>query len=414
MGASKEMKNALLFPGQGVQYAGMGKKLYDSFAIVRKIFDQASEAAGADLKKLCFEGSREELRRTENTQPAVLTVSFGAFQVLSRELGYEFAYLAGHSLGEITALCAGGAIAFADAVRLVQLRGRLMQQAATGKMCAVTGKTADDLRRLCAQVSAAGDWVQISNYNAPRQTVLAGDEEGIKKAVAYLAAEGVRTVELNVSAPFHSRLMEPAAGQFREALRLLSMAPLQIPVVSGVTGAVYADEGRIKDILALQLLSPVEWTKVIAFLRMSGVSCLLDAGPGVTMKNLVTANNPALSAIAVDDSKEPFFGAASAPGAASGVSSGIKWENGREYLQICLGLVVSARNEGTDAFLKPYGELKAILSRYAEDSSEPAISELKAAYQLVCEIGKAKRLSQEEYAMLTEPIMLQERIYDED
>ena len=223
------MKKAFVFPGQGAQKVGMVKDLYDAYPVVKQLFEEADDALGFSLTKLCFEGPDEELMKTYNTQPAILTASTACCRVLAQE-GLTPDIAAGHSLGEYSALVAAGALTFADAVRTVRLRGQFMQEAVPlgeGGMAAILGLAEDKIKDICAQISAQGGTVQAVNFNCPGQIVIAGSTKAVEEAAAAMKEAGAkRAILLHVSAPFHSTLMEPAAKRLAEVLDDITPGPL--------------------------------------------------------------------------------------------------------------------------------------------------------------------------------------------
>lgn len=287
---------AFLFPGQGSQYVGMGKNLYDNFEVARNTFEEANENLGFDLRSLCFEGSMEELTKTFNTQPAILTASVAAFRVYMQEIGIIPEYTAGHSLGEISALCCAGAIKFQDAVRIVRERGILMQEAVPsglGSMAAVGGVDTGIIEEECINASRKDKFVVISNYNSSDQLVISGHSEAVAAAGEVLKAKGARVIPLRVSAPFHSPLMQRAADRFREELNKYSFGEPMWPVVSNVTSEPYP-KGEIIKYLTNQMVKPVKWQSLIKYIMSMGVDIALEFGPQAVLKNLMKKNAPSI------------------------------------------------------------------------------------------------------------------------
>ncbi|MDD4335153.1 MAG: ACP S-malonyltransferase, partial [Desulfotomaculaceae bacterium] len=260
------MKIAYVFPGQASQYAGMGKEFCRDYPEAAAIYQKADEALGFSLSRLCFEGPQDELNLTAITQPAVLTTSAACLAVLNNAGGLVPSAVAGHSLGEYTALVAAGSLKFEDAVRLVHKRGRYMQEAApvgAGGMAAVLGLSAELVAEACLQASAAGV-VEAVNLNCPGQVVIAGDTAGLQAAVPLLKAAGARRVmPLPVSAPFHSSLMIPAGKRLADDLEQVAVADPQIPVVANVSADLVCSSREVHDSLIKQVYSPVRWEECV-------------------------------------------------------------------------------------------------------------------------------------------------------
>lgn len=278
-------KIAFVFPGQGAQTVGMGREFYDTYDIAKKRFDEADEALGYSIKKMCFEGPEEELRLTANTQPAILTVSVVAAEIL-KEHGVEPDVAGGHSLGEYSALVAAGVLDFQDAVRLVHKRGMYMQEAVPvgeGAMAAVMGLSREEIVAICEKINAESA-VQAVNLNCPGQTVIAGATKGVEKAVEALTAAGAKKcVILPVSAPFHSTLMEPAAKKLATELDKVTIRDARFPVASNYTGKLETKSSEIKENLVLQAAHPVLWEDCVAAMREFGAEAFIEAGPGKTL-----------------------------------------------------------------------------------------------------------------------------------
>ena len=280
---------AFLFPGQGSQAPGMGLELAENFEPARKVFEEADAALGFPLSKLCFEGPAEELQLTTNTQPAILAVSVAAARVLA-EKGIQPDYVAGHSLGEYSALVSAGSLELADALRLVRKRGRYMQEAVPvgqGAMAALLGLDADAVDSICHE--AAGDQVvSAANLNSPAQIVIAGHRDAVERAVELAKTRGAkRAVLLNVSAPFHCSLMKPAADRLAVDLDEVAVSDPQIPLVNNVDAAVVRTADSVRDGLKRQVISPVRWTDSMLALRREGAGVFVEAGPGKVLSGLM-------------------------------------------------------------------------------------------------------------------------------
>ncbi len=283
-------KYAFLFPGQGSQYVGMGKDLKDNFKVAADVFAEADEALGESLSKLCFEGPEDDLKLTMNTQPAILTVSVAALRVLQQESDITPEVVAGHSLGEFSALVASGTLKFADAVRIVRKRGTFMQEAVpvgVGGMAAVLGMDTAAVEKICEE-SAQGQFVAPANYNAPGQIVISGHTEAVKRAAEKAEAEGAkRVVILAVSAPFHSKLMKPAADRLGEALKSIEIGDLNIPVLSNVEADFYPSKDAVRQLLTQQVNNPVRWIEEMEKMIQAGIDNALELGPGKVLCGLM-------------------------------------------------------------------------------------------------------------------------------
>jgi [acyl-carrier-protein] S-malonyltransferase len=291
------MKTAFLFPGQGSQYPGMGKTLADRFAVARQTFQEADEALGFPLSKLCFEGPAEALQLTENTQPALLTVSIAAFRVL-QEQGLKPDYVAGHSLGEYSALVAAESIEFSDAVRLVRKRGQYMQAAVPpgiGAMAALLKLPEGNLDSILAE-AAQGEVVSAANLNSPDQIVIAGHSAAVQRAVELAKAAGARrAVLLPVSAPFHCSLMKPAQEQLSVDLNATEFRDLAVPLVNNWQAKVIHTGAEAREGLYQQVPNPVRWAESIRKLASEGVTRFVEVGAGGVLTGLLRNINPDLA-----------------------------------------------------------------------------------------------------------------------
>ncbi|MBY0504129.1 MAG: ACP S-malonyltransferase [Bryobacteraceae bacterium] len=293
------MKTAFLFPGQGSQFAGMGRSLADSSTIARQTFAEADEALGISLSDLCFNGPEEALKLTENTQPALVAASTAAWRVLT-ERGQRPDYVAGHSLGEYSALVAAGSLAFADALRLVRLRGRAMQAAVPageGAMAALLKLPAGTLDGILA-AAAEGEVVSAANYNSPDQIVIAGHAGAVARAMELAKAAGAkRAIALPVSAPFHCALMRPAQEEMRVHLEAAAFADLNVPLINNwqareITTGADARQGLIE-----QIPGPVRWEESVRLLESLGVTNAFEVGPGAVLTGLVRNITPGITTV---------------------------------------------------------------------------------------------------------------------
>lgn len=282
---------AFLFPGQGSQAVGMLDAWGDHPAVVQTLAE-ASEALGADMARLIHEGPKEQLDLTTNTQPVMLTAGIACYRAWMAETGLAPSVVAGHSLGEYSALVAAGALTLADAVPLVRFRAQAMQEAVpvgAGAMAAILGMDAEAVRAGCAQAAAdSGEVVEAANFNDPKQTVISGSQAGVAKACELLKAAGAkRTLPLPVSAPFHCSLMKPAAERLKERLASVALLAPAIPVLNNIDVAVESDPARIRDALYRQAFGPVRWAESVQALRARGMAHLIECGPGKVLAGMV-------------------------------------------------------------------------------------------------------------------------------
>lgn len=294
---------AFLFPGQGSQVVGMGKELAEKHAIANQIFQEADDALGFKLSQLCFEGPEDELRLTENTQPAILTASIAAWRVLG-EQGFPPDFAAGHSLGEYSAHVAAGTIRFSDAVRTVRNRGKYMQEAVpvgTGAMAAILGMPFDEVAAVCGD-AAQGEVCEPANVNSPEQVVISGHTAAIERAVKLADERGAKRAKvLPVSAPFHSSLMRPAQDRLARDLENLPFSPPRVPVVSNVDARPVPDAEAARDRLIRQVTGSVRWSESMAWLAGRGVETFIELGPGKVLCGLMRQIDRSRKCLNVED-----------------------------------------------------------------------------------------------------------------
>ena len=299
-------KIAYIFPGQGSQSVGMGKDLFDNFAAAREVFQQADEALGFALSEMCFSGSEEDLALTANTQPAILTTSIGAFRSMESEGFAKPDFVAGHSLGEYSALVAAGVLDFADAVRTVRKRGTYMQEAVpvgVGAMAAILGADLATIEQACSD-AADGQVCSPANINSPSQVVIAGDADAVDRACELLKERGAkRAVKLNVSAPFHCALMMPAQDRLAVDLNGLNYGKFAVPVVHNVDAEVNSYETRVGEALTRQVSSPVRWLQTVERLTAEGVDTVVEVGAGKVLSGLVRQINRDVRCLNVENSE---------------------------------------------------------------------------------------------------------------
>lgn len=398
------MRNiALLFPGQGAQYVGMGKKLYNDFSIARDVFEEANDVLKFNITKLCFEGSLGELSKTENTQPALLTVAVAASRVLLNESGIVPKYLVGHSLGEISALVCAEAINFNDAIKIVRARGRYMQEAIQpgfGKMVAINGVDAEQVNEECIRASQKGKIVEISNFNSHLQIVISGQREAVDQVGEALKRRATSIVPLKVSAPFHSRFMENVCDKLKVDLLKVTYHKFKYPVISNVTALPYMDEGNIINMLISQIINPVRWSRSMKFLQLQGIDTVIDIGPNDVVKNLMKKNCDDIDALSFDNDD----------GIYKSLSRQLKapkeYKNKRlEFIRNCLTIAICTPNNGIDTLesenkdVELYRNVRSLYGKLKLENTIPTIDQMRLAIDMVATIFFTKNTPLKERKM---------------
>lgn len=296
----------MLFPGQGSQYVGMGKALWETYPDVQELFRTGTDLLGFDVEQICFEGPKERLNTTLYTQPLLFIVSVAVLRVFQKETDLQAAFVAGHSLGEYAALVAAESLSFESGLRLVQKRAAFMQESVpngTGGMAAVMGLASEDVESICSEAAAGGILVP-ANYNAPAQIVISGEEEPLERAISLARERRGKTVRLPVSAPFHSPLMVQASEMLEEAIRDVILEDPATPWVSNVTGLPVVSKAECRRLLPQQVRSPVLWEASIRGMLESGVTRFIELGPGKVLKGLCKRIDPAIHCEAAETPEE--------------------------------------------------------------------------------------------------------------
>ena len=391
-------KTAFVFPGQGSQYVGMGKVVYEKSQAAREVFEETNEILGFDLAKMCFEGNINELTRTENTQPALLTVSTAMLKVFTLETGIEPAYCAGHSLGEITALTCAGAIRFADAVRIVRKRGLYMQEAVPqgqGAMSAVTGIGIPIVEEECKKFNSEENTVVVSNYNSPDQIVVSGHAGAIKSLGERLIKLGASVIPLKVSAPFHSPLMKSAAENLRRELDNYEFNDLKYSVISNVNALPYPGRESISENLSLQVVKPVRWVQSMEYLALQGVNTVVEIGPKEVLKKLVKKNTPGILAFSYDvkEDEKALIQRFSPIDAHVMIDKKAKLK----LITRCIAITVCTKNRNWDneeynkGVVEPYRKVQKMLEILEAEDKEPTMEQMKEALDMLKSVFKTKQ-----------------------
>ncbi|HEX2924793.1 MAG TPA: ACP S-malonyltransferase [Ruminiclostridium sp.] len=395
-------KIALLFPGQGSQYVGMGKPFFDNFTIAKDTFHEAGDVLGFDLSKICFEGGMEELTRTEHTQPAILTTSVAMFRVFMQELGIKPHCLAGHSLGEISALTCTGAVKFSDAVILVRNRGLYMQNAVPNGLGAMSSISKIDracIEEECRLISQKGKTVVVSNYNSKEQIVVSGDKEAVSELGEVLIGKGAEIVPLKVSAPFHSPLMQPAASAFKEEIGRYEFNDMKWSVISNVDALPYGSRDEIKDKLVTQIVSPVLWDKSMKYMFDMGMEYFIEIGPKTVLKNLTLRNLSGVKAYAYDKKEDSEKLAGDLRRMESETVQNTSFN---AVIDKCVATAVCTRNRNWDesqyqsGVVKPYNDMTAMQESLETEGGQATIEQAHKALSLLKIIFETKKVPLEE------------------
>ncbi|WP_074083258.1 ACP S-malonyltransferase [Paenibacillus sp. P32E] len=383
---------ACLFPGQGSQYSGMGRRWYKEYSIVRRVFEEASEVLKYDLKRICFEGETEQLADTRITQPAIVTLSVAAYQIFVNEVGITPAYYAGHSLGEYSALCCAGVIRFDDMLRLVQVRGQLMYEAVeagTGLMQAIRGVGITSIYEACEEVSDESGLVTVANVNSNNQVVISGHRSAVIKVSERLQQQFARAsaISLQVGAPFHSPLMVRAAQTFRKEFDKYTLYSTDKLVISNLTGLPYRRSSELKTALASQISATVQWKASMDFFTRQGIDRFVELGPGTTLRNLLKNTDNDLRCYAFDD-----------PGDLAELKR-MKWAPlmPSQVISWCLATAVATPNRGQQseqsltAITNMYKRLQTLKKRSEkiENAQEEMIEAITVIKQMMMEKGLA-------------------------
>ncbi|NBI31015.1 ACP S-malonyltransferase [Chengkuizengella marina] len=391
---------AFLFPGQGSQYVGMSKDIVNHYSIAKEVFEEANEVLGMDLQSLCYEGPSEELTKTKNAQLALLTTSIAYFRVIENELGLTPYMLAGHSLGEFSALTCSGVLTFSDALKLVSTRGKLMQQEteqSIGAMTAVSKLSAQTVEQCIEQMTDENGTVAIACYNAEKELVITGHSYEVKRVAEKCAQEGGNVTPLKVSGPFHHQLMTKASEQFHDHLKSYSFQKYKIPVVSNVTGLPHVEDiDELKLNLVSQMIKPVRWVESMKYIFNKGVTTTIELGPRTVLKNLIKRIEPTINSFSFDkgndrDELKMRFS-----------STNKQHSSAIHFITQCMTAAITTPNYNWDSneyekgVIQPYRKLQQLQKQWTQQEEVLDEDQLKKAFILLQQILKTKKVSSEE------------------
>lgn len=382
-------KKVYLFPGQGSHYIGMGKKLYDKFDVAKQTFDEANEMLGFDLKKICFEGDFNELTKTSNLQPALLTYSVASYRTFTEEYGARADYMAGHSLGEISALTCAGVIDFVDGLKITRKRGMLMQNAVSegvGAMAAIRKTNIMTIQKVCKAIQEEQGYVEVSNYNDRNQIVIAGYTQDVEEAIRRLEENGAEAKRLKVSAPFHCKLMEPIKAEFREELEKYTFKDTKYKVMSNITAEPYNSKDDVVELLTQQITNPVRWMHIMDYLRRKSVEIGIELGSGHVLRGLESA----IYVFSYDDENDRKK------------LKDLDLTSTLPFFTRAMGIITATPNKNwnDDEYQKgvvdSYKVIQKLNNAYEKNEKQPSEEDMKTAIQMMVTSLRTKKVSNDE------------------
>ncbi|HDR7963616.1 ACP S-malonyltransferase [Bacillus wiedmannii] len=401
-------KIALLFPGQGSQFVGMSKKLYEEYAIVKDTFEEANDALGFDMTSICFEGDILKLTQTENTQPALLTASVAAFRVYIQEFGINPSILAGHSLGEFSALTCSNTMRFSDALRIVRKRGLLMKQAAElgeGKMAAISGIDAKLINEECQKISTEKEPVVVACYNSPTQSVISGHVLTVDKLINRLQKLGATIFPLKVSAAFHSPMMKQAAEGLRRELHKYTYSHPKWKVISNVNALPYEGHEQLIENLTAQMTSPVLWHDSVKYIKKQEAELAIEMGPKTVLKNLMKENLKELTVFQFESNKDiEKLKSALAPTAYN--EKEFVYNNRLEIISSCIRTAICSKNLNWDlesyktGVIEPYRNITNMYEALEMNKQMPSDEQIVSAFEMLNMVLTTKKVREDQKEQL--------------
>jgi len=388
-------KIALLFSGQGSQYIGMSKKLCSDFEVANRVFEEANDVLNFDIRKLCFEGNIEELTDTYNAQPAILAASVAAFNVYMQEVGIEPSYLAGHSLGEFSALVCGGVLKLSDGLRVVRCRGKLMgevQESVKSAMAAVGHIDQYTLEEICEESSTDKEQVVIACYNAPEQLVISGHINAVNIAKKKIEEMGGQATQLKVSMAFHSSMLSEQANKFKEEISKYNINQHKYPIISNVTAYPYKDKEEMLESLKQQMIKPVQWIDTMKYLEKNNVTLAVELGPGTVLKKLAYKNIKHITAFAYDKAEDV------------GELKKLLGSKVKDYsiVQRCISAAITVQNKNFDdeeyrvGVIEPYRRIQQIQLELEQKELPPSMEQMEDSLRMLKSVFTTKKVSEEE------------------
>lgn len=403
----------LVFPGQGTQYVGMGKKVYDRVPEARHLYAEASDILHKDMKKLCFEGNEEEIQNTENGQIVIYTVCISMLRAYEHEIGIKPVYSAGHSLGEYAALTAAGAVTFRDGLNMVRVRGKLMQEVldkTDACMSAVIGVERSIIEAVCTDCSGGDQLAAIANYNSSKQIVISGSREAVHKAGAKLEQLGAKVIAMKIRAPFHTSLMQEAADRFKEELKKYTYSKFDFPVISNQNAKPYDEDCDMPEVLSKHIVSPILWEQTINYCLDQNVDTFIELGPKQVLKNLSKNDGVTAGFYFYDSDLEVLLAERrNVP------TEGDAWYR---FIEACIAAAICTRNgnwdetEYREGVIEPYQKVKDMFYRIKDKERYAVKAQALQAFDMLNTVLKTKKVADQDRIDIIDKILQKSFYYE--